>query len=235
MRTISSYKPYLLLLFCIVLLLNCKSDVKKSTPADSETPEKITAKVDNDQSTEVVKQIEKPDSSKVIETSSSTPQKPKPTKTKTKPVGPNQNKPSIQVKEKKPAKAYVAKKPKIEFEETSWNFGEITEGDIVEKKFKFTNTGKAPLQILATSASCGCTIPSFPFLDIAPGESNVIGVTYNSVSKEGKQTPEITIESNTEPKVTILKLYGYVKPKPKNEENTDSAQTSKDSITAKQF
>lgn len=106
------------------------------------------------------------------------------------------------------------RQPKIEFEELVWDFGEIIEGDIVEKKFKFTNTGNAPLEIIATSATCGCTRPSFPFLAIAPGESNVIGVRYNSVGKNGAQNPEITIESNTKPKITTIKLQGIVKPKP---------------------
>ncbi len=106
---------------------------------------------------------------------------------------------------------------KITFEELTWNFGKITEGDIVEKKFKFTNTGNAPLEILATSATCGCTRPSFPFLLIAPGKSDVIGVQYNSVNKDGDQDPVVTIESNTIPKITTIKLFGTVKPKSKEQ------------------
>ncbi len=68
-----------------------------------------------------------------------------------------------------------------------WNFGEIVEGDIIKKKFIFTNTGKAPLQIIGAEASCGCARPTAPFLDIAPGESGEIGITYNSVNKDGDQ------------------------------------------------
>ena len=112
-------------------------------------------------------------------------------------------------------KTVIKKRPKITFEEMTWDFGEITEGDIVEKKFKFTNTGNAPLEIFATSASCGCTRPSFPFLDIAPGESNVIGVQYNSVGKDGVQNPEVTVEANTIPRITKLKIKGVVVPKKK--------------------
>ena len=126
---------------------------------------------------------------------------------------------NITSENKKPKKKKVKnkKRPKIEFEELVWDFGEIIEGDIIEKKFKFTNTGSAPLEIIATSATCGCTRPSFPFLEIAPGESNVIGVNYNSVGKDGEQDPEVTIESNTYPKTTTIKLHGIVKPKPKKE------------------
>jgi len=102
---------------------------------------------------------------------------------------------------------------KIHFEQQVWDFGEIIEGEVIEKKFKFTNTGNAPLQIFETSASCGCTLPSFPILDVAPGASDAIGVTYNSVGKNGPQTAEITIKANTFPKVTTLNLKGNVLPK----------------------
>ena len=128
-------------------------------------------------------------------------------------------------KKQKKNKVKNKKQPKIEFEELVWEFGEITEGDIVERKFKFTNTGNAPLEIIATSATCGCTRPSFPFLEIDPGESNVIGVTYHSVGKEGEQNPEVTIESNTTPKTTVIKLHGIVKPKKENK-----TQMTKDSV-----
>ena len=35
--------------------------------------------------------------------------------------------------------------PQIVFEETEYDFGEITQGDVVEHTFKFKNTGNAPL------------------------------------------------------------------------------------------
>lgn len=130
---------------------------------------------------------------------------------------------------KKPKKKAPTPKAKIEFESMTWDFGEITEGDIIKKKFKFTNIGNAPLQIIGADASCGCARPTVPFLDIAPGESNEIGITYNSVNKNGDQKPEIIIESNTYPKHTVLKLSGTVKPKPKKEEKKiDSTEVKQD-------
>ena len=66
----------------------------------------------------------------------------------------------------------------------------------------------------------------FPFLDIAPGESNEIGVRYNSVGKEGAQTAEVTVESNATPRKTIIKLKGVVmaKSESSNQENESSGQ-----------
>lgn|GEM_PF-6371559 len=137
-------------------------------------------------------------------------------------------------KKQAPRKKAVPKPmAKIEFEEMAWDFGKLTEGDVVKKKFKFTNTGNAPLQIIGAKATCGCTTPTVPFLDIAPGESNNIGVTYNSVSKEGDQFPELTIESNTFPKYTVIKLSGSVTPKPKKKQEEEIAKST-DSTTTQQ-
>ena len=129
----------------------------------------------------------------------------------------------------KPKKVVAKKMPQIKFDELFYDFGEIIEGDIVERKFKFTNTGNAPLQILTADADCGCARPTVPFLDIAPGESNEIGVTYNSVNKIGQQLPEIIIESNTSPKYNVLKMKVIVNPK-KSEIEKDDQVATKDSI-----
>lgn len=125
---------------------------------------------------------------------------------------------------------------KIEFEELFWDFGEITEGDIVKRDFVFRNVGNKPLQIIGADASCGCARPTVPFLDIAPGESSKIGITYNSVSKQGEQFPEIIIESNTIPKHSVIKLKGIVKKKAEKREldnNIDSSKIDQDTIPGK--
>lgn len=101
----------------------------------------------------------------------------------------------------------------IEFEERTLDFGEITEGTVVDLEVKFKNTGKNPLSIVGAEVTCGCTTPSIPFLDIAPGESGVIGVQYNSVGKSGKQNPQLTIKANTHPASHIINLHGTVLPR----------------------
>jgi len=100
----------------------------------------------------------------------------------------------------------------IKFKEYAYDFGEIVEGDKIEHKFTFTNTGKAPLTITKADATCGCATPSIPFMDIMPGESGYIGIMYNSVGKQGEETPQVTIYSNAgEQPILVLKLKGYVK------------------------
>ena len=62
------------------------------------------------------------------------------------------------------------------FEEEEWNFGAISDGDVVDHDFIFTNTGKAPLIISSAQGSCGCTVPKYSNEPIAPGSDGVISV-----------------------------------------------------------
>jgi hypothetical protein len=107
----------------------------------------------------------------------------------------------------------IVKKAKIKFPEKLYEFGEIAEGDIVEHKFLFKNIGNAPLMIKSASATCGCTVPSYPYLELAPGEKGHIGVHYSSVGKSGENSAEITIHTNGDPEIVNLKIHGTVVPK----------------------
>ena len=102
---------------------------------------------------------------------------------------------------------------KMVFEETRFNFGTITEGDIINHVYKFTNTGKVPLVINDARSSCGCTVPEWPKDPIEPGESGEISVNFDSKGKEGQQGKPITITANTYPNQTILQIKGNVLPK----------------------
>ncbi len=162
------------------------SSIKKETATTKQSIDKAETKVSEKNKVVVPEK----------ETASTVKTKPK---TTNKPI--NQSKPK------------VTYKPQIQFDEPIHEFGEITEGDIIEHKFAFKNTGKAELVIKSAKASCGCTNPSYPFIGIAPGETGFIGVTYNSVSKDGPQKPEVTIKTNVDDTSIILYLSGVVLPK----------------------
>lgn len=103
--------------------------------------------------------------------------------------------------------------PRMIFEETRYQFGTVNEGDIVKHVFKFTNEGKAPLLISHAKSTCGCTVPEWPEAPIAPGESGVISVRFDTKNKKGRQGKPITILANTNPRETFLQLVGEVIPK----------------------
>lgn len=113
--------------------------------------------------------------------------------------------------EAEPATAGVV--PEFEFAEMEHDFGTITEGDVVEHTFTFTNTGEAPLVIQNASASCGCTVPSWPKEPVAVGGTGEIQVRYNSANKKGVENKTVRITANTEPAVTTLRIKTNVVPK----------------------
>lgn len=101
--------------------------------------------------------------------------------------------------------------PVITFEQTTYDFGQVTDGEKVSYEFKFKNTGKSPLIISNALASCGCTVPDYPHTPIAPGANGVISVVFNSAGKPGKQSKVITLTSNAVPPTTEIYLTGNVK------------------------
>jgi Protein of unknown function (DUF1573) len=101
----------------------------------------------------------------------------------------------------------------ITFAEPEFNFGNVKEGEVVSHKFKFTNTGKAPLTILECRASCGCTVPEWPKTPIPPGGTGEISAKFNTDGKHEKQAKTIFVTANTHPNETHLTLKGFVKPK----------------------
>jgi len=86
----------------------------------------------------------------------------------------------------------------ITWDKSSYDFGDITEGDKVSHTFKFTNTGNQPLVLTNVEVTCGCTTPKGWTRDpIAPGSTGELTVAFNSTGKSGKQNKVITITSNS--------------------------------------
>ena len=112
-----------------------------------------------------------------------------------------------------PAAAANGPATTIAFAKTTHEFGTITEGDIVEHTFTFTNTGNTPLIIQDARASCGCTVPKKPEKPVAPGETGEIQVRFDSQGKPGMQNKTITVTANTEPATTRLFIKADVSPK----------------------
>lgn len=87
--------------------------------------------------------------------------------------------------------------PVITWEKSTYDFGDLVQGDKVEHVFKFRNTGNAPLIITNVQVTCGCTTPRGWARDpINPGQSSDITVAFNSLGKYGKQNKVVTVISN---------------------------------------
>ena len=129
-------------------------------------------------------------------------------KTATEPVKPV----SAQTTPAVPIAAPVGKTTTIKFEETSYAWGSVNEGDKMTHMFKFKNAGSNDLIISDARGSCGCTVPEWPKEPIKPGKSGVIKVVFDSKGKPGDQQKTVTLTANTEPANTVLTIKGAVKP-----------------------
>lgn len=98
---------------------------------------------------------------------------------------------------------------KIEFKETTIDYGTIEKGSNGVRVFEFTNTGDAPLIISDAKSSCGCTIPKKPKDPILPGKTGEIEVKYDT-NRVNPIRKTITIISNAETPTVALKIKGTV-------------------------
>lgn len=102
---------------------------------------------------------------------------------------------------------------KIEFKNSTVDYGVIENGSDGVRVFEFTNTGNSPLVITNVKSSCGCTVPKKPTAPIAPGEKGEIEVKYDT-KRTGFIRKTITVTSNainTKNGASYLKIKGEVK------------------------
>lgn len=97
----------------------------------------------------------------------------------------------------------------ITFKEEVIDYGTIEKGSDGVRKFEFTNTGNEPLIISRVYSTCGCTVPKKPEAPIAPGESDVIEVKYDT-KRVGPIRKTITVYSNASPVPFPLKIKGTI-------------------------
>ncbi len=102
----------------------------------------------------------------------------------------------------------------IKFEQETFDWGKVMDGDKVTHIFKFKNTGNEPLIISNAKGSCGCTVPEWPKDAIAPGKSGEIKVIFDSKGKGGvggkDDSKKVTITANTDPADSYLTIKGKI-------------------------
>ncbi|WP_251620476.1 DUF1573 domain-containing protein [Odoribacter lunatus] len=100
---------------------------------------------------------------------------------------------------------------RIKFQEKHYNFGDLTEGEIVSHTFIYTNTGKENLVIKAIETGCGCTTVEYDKKPIPPGKEGKIEIAFNSSGRYGKQYKEISIFANLPSGEAMLSITANVK------------------------
>lgn len=101
--------------------------------------------------------------------------------------------------------------PVMTFDSTLIHMGRISQGTVVERRFRFRNTGEGDLVIADVRGSCGCTVgKDWPRQPISPGGTGAITVSFDSEGREGIQEKTVSVVANTRPPTTILTIKGEV-------------------------
>lgn len=103
--------------------------------------------------------------------------------------------------------------PKLLLSAQEWSFGEVWQGTPLSFDLTIKNVGDASLEISDVKSSCGCTVASKPKSPLAPGESDTVKVTFDSVKRRDQQNQTITFVTN-DPELpeAAFRVVGTVKP-----------------------
>lgn len=105
-------------------------------------------------------------------------------------------------------------KPVVRFEATTHDFGEVPQDRKVVHRWRYHNDGGAPLAILATRPTCGCTVSRVEKPELPPGESGILEVTFDPAGQEGSVRRTITVVTNDPDRPnTILAIRAKVLPR----------------------
>lgn len=89
-----------------------------------------------------------------------------------------------------------AQAPKMEFKNTTHDFGKVKAGEKARHVYKFKNTGDAALKIKDVKTTCGCTVADYPKKKIKPGKKGKIVVEFDTHDKNGPYAKGVNIYYN---------------------------------------
>lgn len=103
------------------------------------------------------------------------------------------------------------KAPKISIGEQVFDFKKANAGEIVTTTYELFNNGLSTLNIRKLDPNCTCVKASLGKNDLAPGESTVIEVAFDTFNRRGNQQKAITVYSNDPSSpVQRLTIKGYI-------------------------
>ena len=111
-----------------------------------------------------------------------------------------------------PAEDDAARAPRVEFDETTFDFGTMYQQEDVSHSFVFRNAGAADLKIEKVRSTCGCTAALPDKRQLAPGEEASIKTTFRSGSMRNRVTKHVYVDTNdpAQPRVTLT-ITGEIK------------------------
>ena len=107
----------------------------------------------------------------------------------------------------------------LRFDSVNHDFGTIREADgRVSHTFRFRNTSRKPVVIIAVQTSCGCTVPDYPKRPIMPGKRGEVTLTYNPADRPGPFSRDAEVYVAGRQVAARLTVDGSVVPRPRSVE-----------------
>ncbi len=102
---------------------------------------------------------------------------------------------------------------RMAFDAETHDFGRLSEEEPGRHTFRFTNVGDAPLSLVEVESTCGCTVPEFTPGAVAPGETGIVDVRYDTEGRPGPFESAVRVVTDgAEPQDAVLRISGVVQP-----------------------
>ena len=102
-----------------------------------------------------------------------------------------------------------APQPRIQFDNTVWDFGRLPAGEVFKHTFFFTNVGSSVLELTQVQPGCGCTTAGEWTRRLEPGQTGSIPMQFNSANFQGPVLKNVVVHSNDKKQPnTILQIKG---------------------------
>ncbi len=95
--------------------------------------------------------------------------------------------------------------PILEVSETMKDFGQVEQDAKLTHTFTLTNNGKRPLKIRKLKTNCPCVTTEMDGMEIAPGKSKELEVTFDTKGRRSYTAQNVTVISN-DPKNSSTRL-----------------------------
>lgn len=103
-----------------------------------------------------------------------------------------------------------ARGPQLVLSAYNYDFGVIDSAVQYAGSVTLSNCGDADLLIETVNTGCACTSVQYPTEAISPGKTGVLRFTYDTKGKTGEQNQFVSIITNTDSLVHLLKLTAFV-------------------------
>lgn len=112
-----------------------------------------------------------------------------------------------------PPSQEASPRPKIRFEKTTHDFGPMRSDEKRSFEWTYFNDGDAPLTILETRPSCGCTASVSRDKAVPPGAGGTLSVTFDGAGQSGSIRKSLAVLSDDPVQgIVLLTILAQVTP-----------------------